>query len=102
MKKTYIYPEMQVMKIEVSTILAGSPGYGGSTDATEGNAARELCWRYPRGTVASSLEISNVRRPVRDERAVNSILKLRRSSFHTMLTTKNAVVSLYYINKYHR
>ena len=42
MKKTYINPEMQVMKIEVSTMLAASPGYGGSTDATEGNAAREL------------------------------------------------------------
>ncbi|MBR1505503.1 MAG: hypothetical protein IJ614_05290 [Prevotella sp.] len=42
MKKTYIYPEMQVMKIEVSPMLAASPGYGESTDATEGNAAREL------------------------------------------------------------
>jgi len=82
MKKTYIYPEMQVMKIEVSTMLAASPGYGGSTDATEGNA---VCWRYPRGTVASSLEISNVRRPVRDERAVNSILMLRHSCFDAPL-----------------
>ena len=44
-----------------------------------------FCWRYPRGTVASSLEISNVRRLVRDERAVNSILMLRRSCFDAPL-----------------
>ena len=42
MKKTYKNPEMQVMKIEVSPMLAGSPGYGGTTNETSGNAARPL------------------------------------------------------------
>ena len=42
MKKTYQNPEMKIVKIQVSQILAGSPGYGGTTDAIDGNASRRF------------------------------------------------------------
>ena len=40
MKKTYQNPEMKIVKIQVSQMIAASPGYGGTTDATYGNASR--------------------------------------------------------------
>ena len=43
MKKTYINPVMQIVKIQQTTqILAGSPGYGGATTETSGNLAPEF------------------------------------------------------------
>ena len=42
MKKTYINPTMTIVKIQTHhQMLAGSPGYGGSTEATSGNLSRE-------------------------------------------------------------
>ena len=41
MKKKYIAPATESIKINAVTILAGSPGYGGSTESTSGNLGRE-------------------------------------------------------------
>ena len=41
MKKTYKNPELQVVKIQTQQMLAGSPGYGGTTEQTGGNLVRE-------------------------------------------------------------
>ena len=41
MKKTYQNPEIKVVKIDAAQqMLAGSPGYGGTTTATGGNLSR--------------------------------------------------------------
>ena len=41
MKKTYQIPEVKIVKLEVAhQMLAGSPGYGGDTDALSGNLSR--------------------------------------------------------------
>ena len=42
MKKTYKNPEISVVKLDVAPMLAGSPGYGGTTTATSGNLAPEF------------------------------------------------------------
>ena len=42
MKKKYIAPATESIKINAVTILAGSPGYGGSTTQTSGNLGREF------------------------------------------------------------
>ncbi|MBR1665555.1 MAG: hypothetical protein IJ699_04945 [Bacteroidaceae bacterium] len=42
MKKTYQNPKINIVKIQATQILAGSPGYGGTTDATSGNLSREV------------------------------------------------------------
>ena len=42
MKKTYQNPEMKIVKIQVSQMIAASPGYGGTTDKTSGNASRRF------------------------------------------------------------
>ena len=44
MKKKYIAPSMEVVKIQTAQLMAGSPGYGGDTTATEGNLAPEYEW----------------------------------------------------------
>ena len=41
MKKTYINPNINIVIIQASQILAGSPGYGETTTATSGNLSRE-------------------------------------------------------------
>ena len=42
MKKTYINPEMTIVKIQTAQMLAASePGYGGTTTSTSGNLSRE-------------------------------------------------------------
>ncbi|MBP1541431.1 MAG: hypothetical protein ILA25_04600 [Prevotella sp.] len=40
MKKTYINPEMNIVKIQTAQMIAASPGYGGNTNATSGNLSR--------------------------------------------------------------
>lgn len=42
MKKTYINPNINIVIIQASQILAGSPGYGGTTNETSGNLSREI------------------------------------------------------------
>ena len=42
MKKTYIIPTLEVVRVQTQQMLASSPGYGGSTDATSGNLAPEF------------------------------------------------------------
>jgi len=42
MKKTYIEPKNTVVSINLETLIAQSPGYGGSTNANSGNLAREV------------------------------------------------------------
>ena len=42
MKKKYFAPNMEVVKIQTQQMLAASPGYGGTTDATSGNLAPEF------------------------------------------------------------
>ena len=37
MKKIYQNPEINVIKIQTSQMMAGSPGYGGETTQTSGN-----------------------------------------------------------------
>ena len=44
MKKQYKNPEMKVIKVQMAQLMAGSPGYGGETTATEGNLAPEYEW----------------------------------------------------------
>ena len=44
MKKTYIAPSMEVVKIQTAQLMAGSPGYGGETTETSGNLAPEYEW----------------------------------------------------------
>ena len=41
MKKTYQNPEITIVSVQTTPILAGSPGYGGTTTATEGNLSRQ-------------------------------------------------------------
>ena len=41
MKKTYINPTMTIVKIQTAQMIAASPIYGGSTEATSGNLSRE-------------------------------------------------------------
>jgi len=41
MKKTYQNPEVNVIVIQVSQLLAGSMKYGGSTTETSGNLSRD-------------------------------------------------------------
>ncbi len=41
MKKIYINPEINVVKIQPAQMIANStPGYGGTTNETSGNAAK--------------------------------------------------------------
>lgn len=40
MKKTYQNPEIKIVKVQTAQIMAASPGYGGSTNETEGNLSR--------------------------------------------------------------
>ena len=40
MKKTYINPTLTVVKMQAARIMAGSPGYGGTTNLTSGNYGR--------------------------------------------------------------
>lgn len=40
MKKIYKAPEMKIVKVETTQIMAGSPGYGGNTVETSGNLSR--------------------------------------------------------------
>ena len=42
MKKTDQNPIIKIVKIRTSQFVAASPGYGGTTDATSGNAARQF------------------------------------------------------------
>lgn len=42
MKKTYKTPEMNIVKIDVAPMLAGSPVYGNQTTETSGNLAPEF------------------------------------------------------------
>ena len=42
MKKTYQNPEIKVVKIETTQMIATSPGYGNETEATKGNLAPEF------------------------------------------------------------
>ena len=42
MKKTYIEPKNTVVKISLETLIAQSPGYGGTTTENSGNLAREV------------------------------------------------------------
>ena len=44
MKKQYKNPEIKVVKVQMAQLLAGSPGYGGSTNETSGNMAPEYEW----------------------------------------------------------
>ena len=44
MKKQYKNPEMKVIKVQMAQLMAGSPGYGGATDETNGNLAPEYEW----------------------------------------------------------
>ena len=41
MKKIYQNPEITVVKVQTSQMMAGSPGYGGTTNETSGNLAKE-------------------------------------------------------------
>ncbi len=41
MKKTYQIPEVQVVKVQTTQMIASSPLYGGTTNATSGNMSRE-------------------------------------------------------------
>lgn len=41
MKKIYQNPKITIIKIQTTQIMAGSPGYGGDTQATSGNLSRE-------------------------------------------------------------
>lgn len=41
MKKIYKNPEMKVVKVQMAQLMAGSPGYGGTTTETSGNLAPE-------------------------------------------------------------
>ena len=41
MKKTYQNPEIKIVSVQTTPILAGSPGYGGSTNETRGNLSRQ-------------------------------------------------------------
>ncbi len=40
MKKIYQNPEIKVVNIQTSHMMAGSPGYGGQTTQTSGNFAK--------------------------------------------------------------
>ena len=42
MKKTYIEPKNTVVSINLETLIAESPLYGGSTNANSGNLSREV------------------------------------------------------------
>ena len=42
MKKTYIEPKNTVVKISLETLIALSPGYGGTTTETGNNLSREV------------------------------------------------------------
>ena len=42
MKKTYIIPTLDIVKVHAPQLMAGSPGYGGTTDATSDNLSREI------------------------------------------------------------
>ncbi len=42
MKKTYIEPKNTVVSINLETLIAQSPGYGGTTEATNNNLGREV------------------------------------------------------------
>jgi hypothetical protein len=44
MTKIYQTPEVTIMMVQSSTILAGSPGYGGTTDKTDNNLSRGVSW----------------------------------------------------------
>jgi len=44
MKKQYKNPEMKVIKVQMAQLMAGSPGYGGTTNETNGNLAPEYEW----------------------------------------------------------
>jgi len=41
MKKTYQNPTTKMVKIHTSQMIATSPGYGGETTLTSGNASRQ-------------------------------------------------------------
>ena len=42
MKKTYIEPKNTVVRINMETMVATSPGYGGTTTENSGNLSREV------------------------------------------------------------
>ncbi|MBR0037246.1 MAG: hypothetical protein IJP70_06355 [Bacteroidales bacterium] len=39
MKKTYQNPEIKIVMVQTTQVFAGSPGYGGETEETNGNLA---------------------------------------------------------------
>ncbi|MBR0050306.1 MAG: hypothetical protein IJP74_13490 [Prevotella sp.] len=40
MKKTYKNPELKIVNVRTAQLMIASPGYGGSTNAVEGNLSR--------------------------------------------------------------
>ena len=42
MKKTYIIPTMDIVKVQTTQMMASSPVYGGSTNEISGNLSREI------------------------------------------------------------
>ena len=40
MKKIYQVPALTIVRVGMTPILAGSPGYGGETEQTNGNLSR--------------------------------------------------------------
>ena len=58
MKKTYIEPKNTVVSINLETLIAESPLYGGSTTASSGNLSREVV----RELVAETFSVANIRR----------------------------------------
>lgn len=44
MKKIYQIPEITIVMVQPTQIMAGSPGYGGETTATKGNLSRQNFW----------------------------------------------------------
>jgi len=40
MKKIYQNPEIKIVKVQTTRMIASSPGYGGETTETSGNASR--------------------------------------------------------------
>lgn len=41
MKKTYKNPTLTVVNVQAARLMAGSPGYGGTTTKTSGNFGRQ-------------------------------------------------------------
>ena len=41
MKQKYLIPDIELIDAQMEDMIAASPGYGGTTDATEGNLSRQ-------------------------------------------------------------